>query len=47
MSGPKIARIINKRLEEAKINLDISKSTVNRYLKEALGKPRKVKRVFF
>ena len=53
MGSRKIADIINKELKENDVRdkkgrlLSIEKTTINRYLKKALGKPRKVRRVFF
>ena len=47
MSGIKIAAIINKRLKENQLDIQISKSTANRILKQHLRTPRKVKKVFF
>ena len=53
MGSRKIADIINKELKENDVRdnkgklLSIEKTTINRYLKNALGKPRKVRRVFY
>ena len=47
MSSSKIAFIINKMLKINKENMTIHKSTVCRILNKELGRPRKVKRVFF
>ena len=53
MNSRKIADIINKELKENDVRdnkgklLSIEKTTINRYLKNALGKPRKVRRVFY
>ena len=53
MGARKIADIINKELEENNVRdtkgniLSIEKTAVNRYLKNALGRPRKVRRVFY
>ena len=53
MGERKIADIINKELEENDVRdnkgkiLSIEKTAVNRYLKNALGRPRKVRRVFY
>ena len=46
MSSRKIANIMNAQFQNEDINLSISKDTVNRYLKEAFGKPRKIHKVF-
>ena len=46
MSSRKIANIMNAQFQKEDINLSISKDTVNRYLKEAFGKPRKIHKVF-
>ena len=46
MSSRKIANIINSEFQKEDINLSISKDSVNRYLKEAFGKPRKIHKVF-
>ena len=46
MSSRKIAYIMNKKFEEENLDITISKDTVNRYLKEELGKPRKIRKVF-
>ena len=42
----KIANIMNAESKKEDINLSVSKDTVNRYLKAALGKPRKIRKVF-
>ena len=53
MGSRKIAEIINKELKENNVRdskeniIIIEKTAVNKYLKKALGKPRKVRRVFF
>ena len=47
MSSNKIANIINKKLKEDGLNLSITKMTVCRILNKELGKPRKIKRVFY
>ena len=53
MGSRKIAEIINKELKENNVRdsrgniITIEKTAVNKYLKKALGKPRKVRRVFF
>jgi len=53
MSSRKIADKINRDLKENDVRdykgrlLSIKKTTINRYLKKALGKPRKVRRVFY
>lgn len=53
MGARKIADIINKDLKENNVRdtkgniLSIEKTAVNRYLKNALGRPRKVRRVFY
>ena len=53
MSSRKIADKINRELKENDVRdykgrlLSIEKTTINRYLKKALGKPRKVRRVFY
>ena len=47
MSSAKITFIINKMLKMNKENMTIHKSTVCRILNKELGRPRKVKRVFF
>ena len=53
MGSRKIAEIINKELKDNNVRdskgriLTIEKTAVNRYLKNALGRPRKVRRVFF
>ena len=53
MGARKIADIINKELEENNVRdtkgniLSIEKTAVNRYLQNALGRPRKVRRVFY
>ena len=53
MGSRKIAAIINKELKENNVRdsrgniLTIEKTAVNKYLKKALGKPRKVRRVFY
>ena len=53
MGYRKIAEIINKELKEDNIRdskgkiMTIEKTAVNKYLKSALGKPRKVRRVFY
>ena len=46
MSSRKIANIMNSEFKANDINLSVSKDTVNRYLKETLGKPRKIRKVF-
>ena len=46
MSSRKIANIMNSELKIDDINLSVSKDTVNRYSKAALGKPRKISKVF-
>ena len=46
MSSRKIANIMNSEFQKEDINLSISKDSVNRYLKEAFGKPRKIHKVF-
>ena len=49
MGSRKIAAIINKELKENNVRdsrgniLTIEKTAVNKYLKKALGKPRKVR----
>ena len=53
MGARKIADIINKELKENNVRdtkgniLSIEKTAVNRYLQNALGRPRKVRRVFY
>ena len=47
MSSNKIANIINKKLKEDGLNLSVTKMTVCRILNKELGKPRKIKRVFY
>ena len=53
MGSRKIAEIINRELKNNNIRdskertLTIEKTAVNRYLKNALGKPRKVRPVFY
>ena len=47
MSSNKISNIINKKLKEDGTNLSITKMTVYRILNKELGKPRKIKRVFY
>ena len=47
MSSNKISNIINKKLKEDGTNLSITKMTVCRILNKELGKPRKIKRVFY
>ena len=47
MSSNKISNIINKKLKEDGTNLSIIKITVCRILNEELGKPRKIKMVFY
>ena len=53
MGSRKIAEIINKELKDNNVRdskgriLTIEKTAVNRYLKNALGRPRKVRQVFF
>ena len=47
MSSAKITFIINKMLKMNKENMTIHKSTVCRILNKELGRPRKVKRVFY
>ena len=42
----KFANIMNAQFQKEDINLSISKGTVNCYLKEAFGKPRKIHKVF-
>ena len=46
MSSRKIANIMNSEFKRDSIELSVSKDTVNRYLKAALGKPRKIRKVF-
>ena len=46
MSSRKIANIMNSEFKANDINLSVSKDTVNRYLKETFGKPRKIRKVF-
>ena len=47
MSSNKISNIINKKLKEDGTNLSITKMTVCRILNKELGKPMKIKRVFY
>ena len=47
MSSNKISNVINKKLKEDGTNLSITKMTVCRILNKELGKPRKIKRVFY
>ena len=47
MSSNKISNIINKKLKEDGTNLSITKMTVCRIFNKELGKPRKIKRVFY
>ena len=53
MGSRKIAEIINKELKDNNVRdskgriLTIEKTAINRYLKNALGRPRKVRQVFF
>ena len=47
MISAKITFIINKMLKMNKENMTIYKSTVCRILNKELGRPRKVKRVFY
>ena len=53
MGSRKIAEIINRELKDNNVCdsqgkiLSIEKTAINRYLKSALGKPRKVRRVFY
>ena len=47
MSSAKITFIINKMLKMNKENMTIHKSTVCRILNKELGRPRKVRRVFY
>ena len=47
MSSNKISNIINKKLKEDGTNLSITKMTICRILNKELGKPRKIKRVFY
>ena len=47
MSSNKISNIINKKLKENGTNLSITKMTVCRILNKELGKPMKIKRVFY
>ena len=46
MSSRKIASLINEELKINNIGITISKDTVNRYLKSAFGRPRKIRKVF-
>ena len=46
-SSNKISNIINKKLKEDGTNLSITKMTVCRILNKELGKPMKIKRVFY
>ena len=46
MISLKLAYLMNSDFEKEDIDLSISKDTVNRYLKEAFGKPRKIHKVF-
>ena len=46
MSSRKIASIMNEEFKKNNLNITISKDTVNRYLKEEFGKPRKIRKVF-
>ena len=46
MSSRKIASIMNEEFKRNNLNITISKDTVNRYLKEEFGKPRKIRKVF-
>ena len=53
MGSRKIAEIINRELKEDNVRdskgkiMTIEKTAVNKYLKSVLGKPRKVRRVFY
>ena len=47
MISNKISNLINKKLKEDGTNLSITKMTVCRILNKKLGKPRKIKRVFY
>ena len=47
MISNKISNIINKKLKEDGTNLSITKMTVCRILNKELGKPMKIKRVFY
>ena len=47
MSSNKISNIINKKQKEDGTNLSITKMTVCRILNKELGKPMKIKRVFY
>ena len=47
MSSNKISNLINKKLKEDGTNLSITKMTVCRILNKELGKPMKIKRVFY
>ena len=46
MSSRKIASIMNDEFKRNNFNITISKDTINRYLKEEFGKPRKIRKVF-
>ena len=37
---------MNSEFKNEDINFSVSKDIINRYLKEALGKPRKIRKVF-
>ena len=45
MSSRKLANIMNAQFQKEDINLSISKDSVNRFLKEEFGKPRKIHKV--
>lgn len=47
MSSNRITSIINKKVKEDGKNLSIHKATVCRILNNEIGKPRKVKKVFY
>ena len=46
MSCRKIALMMNEDFKKENLNLKISKDSVNRYLKAALGRPRRIRKVF-
>ena len=46
MSSRKIASLMNGEFKKSNLNITISKDSVNRYLKEEFGKPRKIRKVF-
>ena len=46
MSSRKIASLMNEEFKKNNQDIKISKDSVNRYLKEEFGKPRKIRKVF-